>query len=167
VQIYKELKMNEDTNTLIEESINLELNLSDLYLLFYELFPDDGEVWGRLTLEEKDHASIIQEGTEQLKQDGIFPTKLFHTNLQTLKDINIELLSLLKKCKRTPPSREEAFKIALKLESSPGELEFQQFMNAETNSKTNNMFKRLNKLNKEHETLIRSYIEKHGISVSR
>jgi len=158
--------MNTDVDPLIEESINLELNIGDIYLLFCQLFPDDGEIWGRLTLEEKDHASILQVGVEHFKLEGIFPSKLFHTNLQNLKDINIELLSLIKKFKKTPPSREEAFNTAFKLEISAGELEFQKFMDEEASSKTYIIFKKLNKYNKEHATLIRSYMNKHGISLN-
>ncbi|MBW1894429.1 MAG: hypothetical protein JRI91_12155 [Deltaproteobacteria bacterium] len=59
--------MNKDANSLIEESINLELNVSDTYLLFHKLFPDDGDIWWDLAFEEKNHASIIQVGTNYLR----------------------------------------------------------------------------------------------------
>ena len=158
--------MSHDADSLIEESINLELNIGDLYLLFYNLFPDDQEIWGRLTLEEKDHASILQVSKEYFKLADIFPSDLFHSSLQNLNHMNIELLALMEQYKKTPPSREDAFNTALRLENSAGELEFQRFMDEETNSTTYNTFKKLNKFNKKHTSLIRSYMEKHGIPLN-
>ena len=155
--------MSDDADSLVEESIKLELNIGDLYLLFYNLFPDDEEIWGRLTLEEKDHASILQISKEYFKLADIFPTELFHSSLQNLKNMNVELLSLMETYKETSPSREEAFNTALRLENSAGELEFQQFMNEKTNSTIYNTFTKLNKFNKEHTALIRSYMDKNGI----
>jgi len=155
--------MSDDADSLIEESINLELNIGDLYLLFYNLFPGDQEIWGRLTLEEKDHASILQVSKEYFKLADVFPTELFHSSLENLKHMNSELLGLMEQYKKTPPSREDAFNTALRLENSAGELDFQRFMDEETNSTAYNTFKKLNKFNKKHTALIRSYMDRHGI----
>jgi ferritin len=158
-------KINKDTSPLIEESINLELNISEIYLFFHQIFPKNRDLWWVLALEEKDHASIIQVGKEYFKLADIFPTELFHANLQNLKDINIELVSLIKTFKENPPSREEAFNTAFKIENLAGELEFQRFMDAEANSKVYQIFKDLNQYNKEHAMRLRSYMEKHGIPI--
>lgn len=157
--------MNNDVASIIEESINLELNVSVLYSLFYKLFPDDAEFWWKLVLEEKNHAALIRSGKEYFEPINKFPHGLIPHNLQNLKDTNSKLLSIIKNFKNTPPSREEAFNIALKIENSAGELHFQNFMDEEANSTTDKIFKELNKDDKEHAMRIRSYMEQHGISI--
>ena len=157
--------MNNDVISFIDESINLELNVSDLYLIFQELFPDDAKFWRDLVWEEKNHAAIFESAKNVLKQLKMFPHNLLHHNLQDLKDTNSTLLSLIKSFKNTPPSREEAFNIALKVEISAGELHFQDFMDEETNSEIVQFFQKLNKNDKDHAMRIRSYMDNHGISV--
>jgi len=157
--------MNIDLTSIIEESITLELNVSKVYSLFHNLFSDDAELWWKLVLEEKNHAALIQSGKDYFKPANKFPHNLLHQNLQNLKDINSELRSLIKNFENTPPSREEAFNIALKIENSAGELHFQIYMDEEANSTIDEVFKKLNKDDKEHATRIRSYMIKHSITV--
>ncbi|MFC2027749.1 rubrerythrin family protein [Chloroflexota bacterium] len=157
--------MNNDVSSLIEESMNLELNASDLYLLFHESFPDDTEFWWDLALEEKNHAAIFRSGKEVLHQLNKFPQRLLHENLRDLKDINGKLVSMIESFKNTAPSREEAFNIALEIENSATELHFQEFMNEGADTEIDQIFKELNKDDKEHAMRIRSYMEVHGILI--
>ena len=157
--------MNNDVTSLIEESINLELNVSKIYTHFYKLFPDDAAFWWKLVVEEKNHAALIRSGKEYFEPLRKFPHDLLAPLLQILKDANSRLDSLIKKYEETPPSREEAFNIALKIEESAGELHFQKFMDKEANSTTDNIFKELNKGDKDHAMRICRYMEEHGISV--
>ncbi len=157
--------MNTNITSLIEESINLELNVSNIYLLFHNLFQEDEDFWWKLVLEEKNHAALIQSGKDHFAPLKKFPLKLLHHNLRELKDTNSTLLSLINNFEETPPSREDAFNIALKIENSACELHFQNFMDEEANSAVENIFKELNRDDKEHALRIRSYMEAHGISV--
>ena len=157
--------MNNDITALIEESINLELNVSEVYSLFHGLFPDDAEFWWTLLLEEKNHAELIQSGKEHFEPVNKFPHNLLHNNLQELKDTNSMLLSLIENFKNTPPSRQKAFNTALDIENSVGELHFQKFMDEEASSTVDRIFKRLNEDDKEHAIRIRFYMEKHGIPI--
>jgi ferritin len=157
--------MKNSVASLIEESINLELNVSKIYAHFFKLFPDDAAFWWKLVVEEKNHAALIRSGKEYFEPLRKFPHDLLAPLLQTLKDTNSRLDSLLKKYEEAPPSREEAFNIALKIETSAGELHFQKFMDKEANSTTDNIFKELNKDDKDHAMRISYYMEKHGISV--
>ena len=157
--------MNNDVTSLIEESINLELNVSKIYTHFYKLFPDDAAFWWKLVVEEKNHAALIRSGKEYFEPLRKFPHDLLAPLLQILKDANSRLDSLIKKYEETPPSREEAFNIALKIEESAGELHFQKFMDKEANSTTDNIFKELNRDDKDHAKRISCYMEEHGISV--
>ncbi len=116
--------MNNNFDSRIDESINLELNVSYLYSLFHELFPKDADFWWQLALEEKNHGALIRSGKEYFEPLRKFPHNLLHENLQTLKETNAKLRSLLKKFKETPPPREVAFNIALNIENSERELGF-------------------------------------------
>lgn len=157
--------MNDDITALIEESINLELNVSEVYSLFHQSFPADLNFWLNLAQEEKNHATLIQSGQEHFEPKDMFPQNLLAHSLQNLKNTNSKLHSLIKNIESTPPSRQEAFNIALELENSAGELHFQKFMNEEANSAADRIFKRLNKDDKEHAMRIRFYMEKHGIPI--
>jgi ferritin len=157
--------MNNGVTSLFEESINLELNVSKIYTHFYKLFPDDAAFWWKLVVEEKNHAALIRSGKEYFEPLRKFPHDLLAPLLQILKDANSRLDSLIKKYEETPPSREEALNIALKIEESAGELHFQKFMDKEANSTTDNIFKELNKGDKDHAMRICRYMKEHGISV--
>ena len=157
--------MNNDITALAEESIKLELNVSEIYYLFHSYFADDANLWWKLALEEEDHAGLIRGGIEEFEPIGEFPHEILSDNLQDLKRTNKKLHSLLKQFKNIPPSRELAFNTALEIEASAGELHFQHFMDKETNSKIDELFQFLNKGDKDHAKRIRSYMENNNISV--
>ncbi len=149
--------------SLIDESINLELNVSNLYSLFFKLFPEDADFWWQLVLEEKNHAALIQSGKEYFEPLNKFPYDLLANSLEEVKDMNSSLKSMIQKLESAPPPREDAFNIAFELENSAGELHFQNFMNKEENLKIDDIFKQLNKDDKDHALRIALYMEKHGI----
>jgi len=157
--------MNDDIVSLLDESINLERNVSELYSLFHNLFTDDAGFWWKLVLEEQHHAALIRCGKENFEPLNKFPHNLLHHNLQDLKDTNGKLRSLITEFQSNPPSREEAFNAALKIENSAGELHFQKFMSQESSLTIEKIFKELNRDDKDHAMRIRSYMEKHGIPV--
>ncbi len=132
--------MNNDITALAEESITLELNISEIYSLFHSCFADDANLWWKLVQEEKDHAALIRGGIEEFEPIGKFPHEILSNSLQDLKETNKKIRSLLKQFKNIPPSRELAFNTALEIEASAGELHFQHFMDKETNSKLMSSF---------------------------
>ena len=152
--------MSNDITELAEESISLELNVSNIYSLFYNYFADDANLWWQLALEEKDHADLIKHGIEKFEPIEEFPHEILCGSLQDLKSTNKKLRSLLKQFKDIPPSRELAFNTALEIETSAGELHFQNFMDKETNSTINELFQFLNRQDKDHAKRIRSYMKK-------
>jgi len=157
--------MNNDITALAEESIKLELNVSEIYYLFHSYFAGDANFWRKLALEEKDHADLIRSGIEEPLPMGEFPHEILSDNLQDLKGTNKKLHSLLKQFKNIPPSRELAFNTALEIEASAGELHFQDFMDKETNSTIDELFQFLNREDKDHAERIRSYMKDNDISV--
>jgi hypothetical protein len=158
--------MNKDLDALIEESITLELNIRDVYLLFHKCFPADAEFWFVLAQEENNHAALIRSGKEYFVPANKFPYRLLDGNLQNLKDANADLRSRIKHLETRSWSREEAFMLALKIENSSGELHFQQFVDTETDSTIDKIFKQLNKEDKAHAQRIQAYMKKHGIAPS-
>jgi len=155
--------MNEEVSELIKESIQLELNVAELYLVFHHAFPDDADFWWRLFIEEKNHAALIRSVEEGFMPAGILPEELLSSSLDKIREANTAIVALIARFKTAPPSREDAFSIAHKLEESAGEIHFQSFMTKETESRIDEIFQRLNRGDKDHARRIRSYMEKHGI----
>lgn len=134
---------------LIDESIKVELNLSKLYTLFAKKFSEDESFWTQLASEEKDHASLILTAKTLSTVTNDFPFDLLDDNLYKVKSTNqmIEQYILISE---TLSSREDACRIALKIELSSSELSFQQFMETAPNNDLSKIFVRLNYYDKNH-----------------
>lgn len=155
--------MDKGFGSIIDESISLELNVSRLYAVFYNAFEEDEDFWWKLTLEEKNHAALIRSGKNYFRTINRFPEKLLHDRLEDLMGINERLISLIEEFKENPPSREQAFNLAYRVENSAGELHFQEFMEREPGSKIDEIFQQLNRDDVEHGKRIRDYMKEHGI----
>lgn len=59
----------------LDESIKLELNLATLYTLFHDSFEEDEDFWWELAMEERGHASLLQQEKKQPQQKEFFPEK--------------------------------------------------------------------------------------------
>ncbi len=158
--------MHASLTSLIDESLHLELNVSNLYFLFYNLFPQDAAFWWRLTEEEKNHASLIRSGKEYFFPLDRFPDRLIHNNVDELKAANAQVLSLIEKYKTNSPSRAEALNSALTIEASAGELHFQKFMDGKEGSAIDKIFRELNGEDEAHAKRIKTYMRKNDIPVS-
>ena len=101
---------------LIDESIQLELLVSELYLVFHSSFPEDASFWWRLVEEERNHAALIKSAREYFAPVDRFPAGMVHNNLSELTEVNAALRTLLNTYSEIPPSRNEAFRCALDLE---------------------------------------------------
>ncbi|MFQ5788625.1 MAG: hypothetical protein ACE5H1_11675 [Thermodesulfobacteriota bacterium] len=157
--------MNKKLSLLIEESIRLELNVAEIYMFFYNTFPEDSDFWREMALEEEGHASLIKSGRDTFLDQ--FPPKLLAPSLQELYKTNNKLTSLLREYKENPPSRETAFNIALDIEQSPGELHFQLAIEKSFTSSIMKTFQELNNGYKDHANRIRSYMRDKGIEIRR
>jgi hypothetical protein len=157
--------MKEQLSQLIEESIRLELNVADIYMVFYNTFPEDSDFWWKMTSEEKGHANLIKSGRDTFLDQ--FPPKLLAPSLQKLCNINNKLASLLKEYEENPPSRETAFNIALWIEQSTGELHFQLAMEKSFTSSIMKIFQELNNEYKDHANRICTYMSDKGIEIRR
>ena len=157
--------MTEELEKIIDESIKLEVNISNLYTLFRKAFPDDAVFWADLALEEQHHASLIKDGRYTLISDGEFPLGLLAPKLQMLEDVNGTLSNLLEEYSKTTPTRETAFNIAFKLERSAGEVHFQRAMEKAPTSTIMKMFQLLNVNDRDHAKRIQTYMSENGIEM--
>jgi len=147
----------------LEESIKLELNLARLYTLFNDLFPDDEDFWWQLAMEERGHASLLQQEKKQPQPTEFFPDNLLAADLQMLFEANARILGLLETFAKAAPSREDAFRTALDLELSAGEAHFQDFLDTPDPSPAASIFRQLNQEDRDHAERIRSYMRENGI----
>lgn len=153
---------------MIEESIRIELQVAELYLLFYNYFPQDKGFWWKIALEEKNHAALIRSLGEFSEYLDEFPENLFSSSMPDLENTNRMLSSLIEKFTGEAPNRETAFRTALEIEESAGELHYQGFMEDEegSGSKIAEIFRQLNREDKDHSERIRSYIQRNSIQTT-
>jgi hypothetical protein len=148
----------------LDESIQLELNLATLYTILNDSFPEDEDFWWELAMEERGHASLLQQEKKQPLQKEFFPENLLAKDLQSLVDTNAKISALISRYKETPPSRIEAMQTAHELEMAAGESHFQQFLDSPTNSAASDIFKQLNQEDCDHAARILQYIQNNNIT---
>jgi ferritin len=153
--------------SLLDESIQLELNLAKLYTLFNDRFEEDEEFWWQLSMEERSHAVLLQQEKKQPQPLAFFPENLLAKDLEALKANNAVILAEIGRFTSNPGSREDALNLALKIEMSAGEAHFQEFMESETGSLTADLFKQLASDDQNHAQRIRDYMTEQGIEVAR
>jgi ferritin len=153
--------------TLLDESIQLELNLARLYTLFNDHFSEDEEFWWQLSMEERSHAALLQQEKKQPQPLQFFPENLLARDLESLKASNARITEQSARFEHAPFSRQEALNLALQIEMSAGEAHFQEFMESETGSLTADLFKQLASEDQNHAHRIREYMKEQGIKLTR
>jgi ferritin len=153
--------------TLLDESIQLELNLARLYTLFNDHFSEDEDFWWQLSMEERSHAALLQQEKKQPQPLQFFPENLLSKDLDALKANNARIIGEVERFSSSPFSREEALNFALHIEMSAGEAHFQEFMESETGSLTADIFKQLASEDQNHAMRIREYMKENDIKESR
>ena len=89
--------MDKELSRILDETIQLELNVADLYLSFAQAFSEDKDFWSHLAVEEKNHAALLRSGKLESLNKGQFPAKVLTTNLDALIRVNKEIKALVKK----------------------------------------------------------------------
>ncbi len=156
--------MTEEIEKIIDESIKLELNVSNLYTIFQKIFPDDGDFWAHLVLEEQHHASLIKDARDTFMSERS-AHDLLAPKLEMLEIVNGKLSALLEEYSKTAPSRETAFNVALNLEESAGEVHFQRGMEKAETSTVVMVFQVLSINDMNHADRIRAYMNEKGIDI--
>ncbi len=143
-----------------DEAIKVEINASNMYALFSRKFPEDKLFWWSLSIEEMNHASLI-ESEKLFYEVNVFPEELFSTNLEELIKINDSFYLKMKEFKNNP-TMETAFKIALEIENSAVELDYQKLAESTKSGRAVKLFKDLNRADKDHAKRIMDYMSKKG-----
>lgn len=149
---------------ILELSIAHEINISRLYSLFHDLYEEDEDFWWQLSVEERNHAALLHNEKSAYKHAETVPENLLADDLDALKASNAKIESLINEYTAHPSSREEALRTAYELETSVGEIHYQEFMSRKSCSLSDELFKQLNLEDKDHADRIKSYMLAHGMS---
>ena len=156
------LDMHPEFETLIEEAIQLELNVADLYLLFHHQLKEDSAFWWELAIEEENHAALLKT-VKQMKDDSLeIPDEMLPDNTADLIQSNREIKLAIAKFSEHI-DRKAAFNYAYQLENAAGEWHFNAFMKDRTESEMANVFRKLNGADLHHAERIRAYMHAHHI----
>jgi rubrerythrin len=150
--------MNKLITRIIDESINVESNLSILYSQFGNLFSEDSEFWSQLASEEKDHASLLLRSKTLSSSSDNFPVEILSQDLETVISTN-KMIEELILCSHGLSDREKAGRIALRIERSSTELSFERFLNTASDSELSKVFAKLNYYDKNHAKRICEYFK--------
>jgi hypothetical protein len=153
--------MNDELDQLLDEAILLEKNVAGLYTLFQDTFAEDADFWRKLVEEERNHAALIRTVKDFFRSLGLVPSGLFSAPLEELRRSNAKVDNLIGRFRQTPPSRREACLTAVDLEELAGEMHFQKYMSGESAARIDDIFKELNRADKDHAQRIQSYLEGH------
>lgn len=150
----------------LDESIQLEVNVSDLYQLFYVKFPEDSEFWWKLSLEEVNHAALIRSINDLFLPEKILPQGVIQMQILELHQVNQSIKERISRYKIIAPTRFEAFSYAHELEISAGEAHYEMFMNEIPESNVEKIFQKLNGEDKNHARRIAEYMELNNVTES-
>ncbi len=155
--------MDKQLGHIIDESVKLERNVGELYKLFSQTFDMDAPFWDTLCKEEKHHARLIEKlGGLDFLTYKLIP-EMLSERLNEICEANTSITSCIGKYRTNPPTREEAFNLALKLEESATEIHYQEFMDSNADDILAQTFQRLNANDKDHFIRISAYMKANGI----
>lgn len=118
--------MTEELKARCEESVRLERNVSTLYRLYSAVYEEDKEFWWTLHLEEENHASLLESLAKSHLPFGQFPPDLLALDADGLREANLKVEAAIKVCRQQPSPAAEAYRFAVALEESAGELVLQE-----------------------------------------
>lgn len=150
----------------LDESIQLEINVSDLYQLFYVKFPEDSDFWWQLSLEEVNHAALIRSINDLFLPEKILPRNILQKQSEEINKINHSIKQRISRYKLDAPSRFEAFNYAYELELSAGEAHYEMLMSESPESNVERIFQKLNGEDKNHARRIDEYMKLKRIDKS-
>jgi len=156
-------KMKDEFNTLIEKAIQLELNVAELYIHFYRLFPSDATFWWELAIEEKNHAALLKTLQQMNNAYVEIPDEIYPAGKEALEESNQKISAAIREFDKNP-DRTRAFHAACEIENSAGEIHYDSFAKSISNSQVATIFKKLNGDDIDHAARIKNYMSEVGIS---
>jgi len=156
--------MKEIIKRFLVESISLELNVGDLYQLFSAKFTQDTNFWWKLSLEEMNHAALIESIDDLFLSEDLLPSESLETQTEALLAMNIHIRNQIEKFKLSPPTRSAAFQVAYEIENSIGESHFEIFMTSQPNSEVVKIMQKLNGDDINHAKRMTKYMKDNEIT---
>jgi hypothetical protein len=150
--------MDELVRLFIKESVALELNIGDLYQLFSVKFPQDYDFWWKISIEEMNHAAIIESINDLFLNESTMPADYIEKQTEDFRKLNIYIIEHIERYKFDAPTRLDALKFAVELENSIGESHFEIFMTAKPNSTLVKILQKLNGDDIHHANRLNNYI---------
>ena len=155
--------MNDEIRLFLKESIALELNIGDLYQLFGVKFKKDYNFWWKLSIEEMNHAALIESINDIFLTESILPSESIEKQTQELAEMNLFIKQQIEQCKSGSFTRIDAFQLAIKIEDSIGESHFELFMTTQPNSAVMKIMQKLNGDDINHGKRMTKYMEENDI----
>lgn len=149
---------------IIDEAIDHELVISDLYLHFHRLFPEDRDFWWTMALEEKNHASILINIITLSKIVKKVPKSIIPRDPLSFKQEKERVAELVHTLDPNL-TREKAFQMAYDTEISSGEEHYRLFVNNHSEQDVFKVFQQLSKQDNDHAARILEYALLHGIRI--
>jgi hypothetical protein len=137
------------TPDLLEESINLENNIGELYKLFAATHKEDEIFWCRLAEEEKKHAMILM-GLRPWAALGVNVKKYLLPDINALRENNASIMAVIDLASKETPDRTTTFRLASRIERTISEIHFQKLMNLEVDNKLLSAMRDLCEADKDH-----------------
>jgi len=147
----------------LKESIEMELNVGEVYQLFCVKFPQDYDFWWKISIEEMNHAALIESINDVFLTETILRANSLEKQTDDLREMNLAVKERIERYKLVPPARSEAFKYGFELENSIGEFHFELFMTTEPETPMEKIFQKLNGDDINHAKRIENYMKNNGI----
>lgn len=147
----------------LKESIEMELIVGDVYQLFSVKFPQDYDFWWKISIEEMNHAALIESINDIFWNESILPLYSIEKQAEDLRKMIFSVKARIEQFKLVTPTRLEAFKYGFELENSIGEFHYEFFMTEEPNYSVTKIFQKLNGDDVNHAKRIGNYMKDNGI----
>jgi hypothetical protein len=147
----------------LRESVEMELNVGDVYQLFSVKFPQDYDFWWKISIEEMNHAALIESINDIFWDESVLPLESIEKQTEALRKMNIYVKNRIECFKLVPPTRLEAFQCGFELENSVGESHFELFMTTVSDSPVMKIFQKLNGDDVNHAKRIDKYMKDNDL----
>ena len=154
--------MSENLDTLLDEAIRHEHTVALLYYEFFQAFPDDADLWWKLSVEENGHAGLLEAGRKVFGSE--YGEEILPARVEYLIEANHMLEKLLEQMKERPLSREAAFRTALEIETTTDGMIFENALQPEPDDEALTISERMRRDDQRHAERVRAYMKEHGIS---
>ena len=154
--------MSDPLEALLDEAIRHELTVSMLYFEFFRAFPDDADLWWRLSVEETGHAGLLEAGRKLFGSE--YGEEILPSRVEDLAEANHKLEKLLEQMEKQPLSREAAFRIALEIETTTDGMIYENALRPAQDDAVSAISERIRRDDQLHAERIRAYMKDQGIS---